>query len=175
MISVEPTTIGEVKARQMEDKFLRKVVDEIITRPRSGYTLENGVLKFEGRLCVADVPELKGKILQDSHGSRFAVHIGNTKMYQDVKQTFWWPNMKREIAEFVSQCLYCQQVKAEHQRLAGLLQPLPIPEWKWEHISMDFVIGLPKTQKGMDSIWVIIDRLTKSAHFLPVKTSFNAD
>ena len=85
------------------------------------------MLKFEGRLCVADVPELKRKILQDAHGSKFAVHPGNTKMYQDVKQTFWWPNMKGEIAEFVSQCLYYQQVKAEHQRPAGLLQPLPIP------------------------------------------------
>ena len=83
--------------------------------------------------------------------------------------------MKREIAEFVSQCLYCQQVKVEHQRSAGLLQPLPIPEWKWEDISMDFVTSLPKTQKGMDSIWVIIDRLTKSAHFLPVRTLFSAD
>ena len=83
--------------------------------------------------------------------------------------------MKREIAEFVSQCLCRQQVKAEHQRPAGLLQPLSIPERKWEHISMDFVIGLPRTQKGMNSIWVIVDRFTKSAHFLPVKTTFNAD
>ena len=113
--------------------------------------------------------------MQEAHGSKFAIHPGNTKMYQDVKQTFWWPSMKREIAEFVSRCLHCQQVKAEHQRPAGLLQPLPIPEWKWEHISMDFVIGLPKTPKGMDSIWVVVDRLTKSAHFLPVKTTFNAN
>ena len=124
---------------------------------------------------MADIPELNRNILQEAHGSKFAVHPGNTKMYQDVKQTFWWPNMKREIAEFVSQCLHCQQVKAEHQRPPGLLQPLPIPEWKWEHISMDFVIGLPKTPKCMVSIWVVIDRVTMSAHFLPVKTTFNAD
>ncbi|CAL5414693.1 unnamed protein product [Camellia sinensis] len=173
--SVEPTIIEEVKARQMEDEYLKKVIDEFVTKPRPGYTIENQVLKFEGRLCVADVPDLKRKILQEAHSSKFAIHPGSTKMYQDVKRTFWWPNMKREIAEFVFQCLCCQQVKAEHQRPAGLLQPLSIPEWKWEHISMDFVVGLPRTQRGMDSIWVIVDRFTKSAHFLPVKRTFNAD
>lgn len=96
MVSVEPTIIEEVKTRQMEDEFLKRVIDEFVTKPRSGYTVENKVLKFEGRLCVADVPKLKRRILQEAHGSRFAIHPGNTKMYQDVKQTFWWPNMKRE-------------------------------------------------------------------------------
>ena len=83
--------------------------------------------------------------------------------------------MKREITEFVARCLVCQQVKAEHQRPAGLLQPLPIPEWKWEHITMDFVVGLPRTQRGYDVVWVIVDRLTKSAHFLPVRVSDTPD
>ena len=94
-------------------------------------------------------------------------------MYRDLKETFWWPEMKKEIAEFVSRCLQCQQVKAEHQRPAGLLQSLPIPEWKWEHITMDFVVGLPNSPKGCNAIWVIVDRLTKSAHFLPVKTTYS--
>ena len=83
--------------------------------------------------------------------------------------------MKRDIAECVSKCLTCQRVKAEHQRPSGLLQPLEIPEWKWEHATMDFVVGLPTTQKGFDAIWVIVDRLTKSAHFLPIKIRFNLD
>jgi hypothetical protein len=80
--------------------------------------------------------------------------------------------MKKEIAQYVARCDICQRTKAEHQKPAGLLQPLPIPEWKWEEIGMDFVTGLPRTQKGNDSIWVIIDRLTKVAHFIPVKTTF---
>jgi hypothetical protein len=80
--------------------------------------------------------------------------------------------MKTEIAEFVARCIVCQQVKIEHQKPAGLLQPLEIPEWKWEQITMDFVSGLPRTKKGYDSIWVIVDRLTKSAHFIPVKTTY---
>ena len=102
VMPAEPTIVDEVKIRQLEDNFLKKIAEEIATRPRPGYTIENQVLKFEGRLCVADIPELKKKILQEAHSTKFAVHPGNTKMYQDVKQTFWWPNMKREIAEFVS-------------------------------------------------------------------------
>ena len=80
--------------------------------------------------------------------------------------------MKRDVAEFVARCLTCQQVKAEHQKPAGMLQSLEIPEWKWERITIDYVTGLPRSQKGHDSIWVIVDRLTKSAHFLPVKTTY---
>lgn len=83
--------------------------------------------------------------------------------------------MKKDIVEFVAKCLNCQQVKCEHQRPGGLSQRIRIPEWKWERITMDFVVGLPKTPGGFDSIWVIVDRLTKSAHFLPVKMSYNAE
>lgn len=87
-------------------------------------------------------------------------------MYHDLKQKFWWPGMKNQIADFVEKCLVCQKVKAEHQRPAGLLQPLEVPEWKWDHIAMDFVTDLPKTRCGYDTIWVVVDRLTKSAHFM---------
>jgi hypothetical protein len=80
--------------------------------------------------------------------------------------------MKCDIAEYIALCDTCQRVKAEHQRPAGLLQPLKVPEWKWEGIGMDFVVGLPRTQKGYDSIWVIMHRLTKVVHFIPVKTTY---
>jgi hypothetical protein len=96
-------------------------------------------------------------------------------MYRDLKGTFWWNNMKREIAGYVAQCLVCQQVKIEHQRPGGLLQPIPIPEWKWEHVSMDFVTGFPRTSSGNDSNWVIVDRLTKSAHFLAIKVGLSLE
>ena len=95
-------------------------------------------------------------------------------MYQDLKQTFWWTRMKREIAQFVNECDVCRRVKAEHQRPAGLLHPLPIPEWKFDHIEMDFVTGFPKSKKGNDAIFVVIDKLSKVAHFLPVKESISA-
>ena len=83
--------------------------------------------------------------------------------------------MKKDIAEYVSKCLTCSQVKAEHQKPSGLLQQLEMPVWKWELITMDFVTKLPKTRKGNDAIWVIVDRLTKSAHFLPMKETFSME
>jgi hypothetical protein len=92
-------------------------------------------------------------------------------MYQDLKKGFWWQGMKRDIVEYVAQCPTCQQVKAEHQRPAGPLQPLNVPEWKWDQIAMDFVVGLPKTLNGYDAICIVIDRLKKSAHFIPIKVT----
>jgi len=94
-------------------------------------------------------------------------------MYWDLKRLFWWPGMKKEIAEFFYACLVCQKSKIEHQKLSGLMQPLFVPEWKWDSIFMDFVGALSKTVKGFDSIWVIVDRLTKSAHFIPIKTGMS--
>ena len=83
--------------------------------------------------------------------------------------------MKKDVVEYVSKCLTCQQVKAEHQVSSGLLNPIPIPQWKWDNITMDFVFGFPLTQKKHDSIWVIVDRLTKFAHFLPVRLDYSMD
>jgi len=90
-------------------------------------------------------------------------------MYKDLKEYYWWPNMKREIAEIVSNCGICQQVKIEHQRPAGELQLLLMLKWKWEDISMDFMVGLPRGKKGNDAIWVVVDRLTKFVLFFPMK------
>jgi hypothetical protein len=94
-------------------------------------------------------------------------------MYQDLKQKYWWYGMKKDVAAHVALCDVCQRVKAEHQRPTGLLQPLQVPEWKWEEIGMDFIVGLPRTRDGYDSIWVIVDRLTKVTHFIPVKTTYS--
>jgi IS30 family transposase len=93
-------------------------------------------------------------------------------MYQDLKKRFWWYGMKREIAEYVAICDSCQRIKAEHQRPTGLLQSLQIPQWKWDEIGMDFIVGLPRTRAGYDSIGVVVDQLTMAAHFIPVKTSY---
>ncbi|WVZ89790.1 hypothetical protein U9M48_036149 [Paspalum notatum var. saurae] len=115
--------------------------------------------------------ELRKKILDEAHTSMFTMHPGSNKMYQDLKQKFWWTRMKREIAKYVSECDVYQRLKADHLKHAGMLQPLALPAWKWEDIHMDFIVGLPRTQKGYDSIWVIIDRFTKSGHFIPLQTA----
>ncbi|KAL0556806.1 hypothetical protein IC582_005323 [Cucumis melo] len=134
----------------------------------------DGGLLFERRLYVPSDSAVKTELLSQANSSPFSMHPGSTKMYQDLKRVYWWRNMKREVAEFVSRCLVCQQVKAPRQKPAGLLQPLSIPEWKWENVSMDFITGLPRTLRGFTVIWVVVDRLTKSAHFVPGKSTYTA-
>ncbi|GKF35249.1 putative reverse transcriptase domain-containing protein [Tanacetum coccineum] len=97
------------------------------------------------------------------------------KMYYDLRDLYWWPGMKRDIAEYVSKCLVCSKIKAEHQKPSGFLQQLEIPEWKWEKITIDFVTKLPKSSSGHDTIWVVVDRLTKSAHFLPIREDYKTE
>ncbi|GJV71824.1 putative reverse transcriptase domain-containing protein [Tanacetum coccineum] len=114
---------------------------------------------------------LRDLIMHESHKSKYSIHPGSDKMYQDLKKLYWWPNMKAIIAEYVDKCLTCSRVKVECQKPSGLLIQPEIPTWKWERITMDFVTKLPKTSSGHDTIWVIVDRLTKSAHFIPTKAT----
>jgi hypothetical protein len=117
---------------------------------------------------------LKKEIFDEGHLSKFSIHPGSSKMYQDLKANFWWSNMKVDIDKYVSECDTCQRIKASHLKASGTLQPLPIPSWKWDDISIDFVFELPLTSKNHDSVWVIVDRLTKTTHFIPVHTNYNA-
>ncbi|GKE00075.1 putative reverse transcriptase domain-containing protein [Tanacetum coccineum] len=108
-------------------------------------------------------------VMHESYKSKYSIYPGSEKMYQDMKKLYWWPNMKADITTYVSKCLTCAKVKAEHQRPSGLLVQPAIPEWKWDNIMKDFITKLPKLSQGFDTIWVILDRLTKSAHFLPIR------
>ena len=124
---------------------------------------------------VPQLTDLREEILREFHCSRFSVHPGGTKMYQDLRRQYYWSGMKRHVGDFVRRCLTCQQVKAEHQKPARLLQPLEVAEWKWEHVTMDFVTHLPRTPQRHDEVWVIVDRLTKSAHFLAVRMTLTLE
>ncbi|KAM2370076.1 hypothetical protein ACFXTH_047440 [Malus domestica] len=168
-----PTLLGKVVEKQQDDVLSKSIREKILAgNKREGWTLhEDDSLKYLGRLYVPDVQELRDDILHEAHYSSYTIHPGSTKMYHDLHRQFWWNGMKKAIAVFVSKCLTCQQVKAEHQKPAGSFQPLPVAEWKWDHITMDFVTGLPHSPKKKDAVWVIVDRLTKSAHFIPVKTT----
>ncbi|GJS20540.1 putative reverse transcriptase domain-containing protein [Tanacetum coccineum] len=129
----------------------------------------DGTLCLKNRSWIPCFGNLRALIMHESHKSKYSIHPGSDKMYQDLKKLYWWPNMKAEIATYVSKCMTCAKVKAEYQKPSGLLVQPVIPVWKWENITMDFVTKLPKTMSGQDTIWVIVDRLTKSAHFLPMK------
>nr|GEW90691.1 putative reverse transcriptase domain, ribonuclease H-like domain, aspartic peptidase domain protein [Tanacetum cinerariifolium] len=129
----------------------------------------DGTLCLNGRSWIPCRGNLRELIMRQSHKSKYSIHPGSDKMYQDLKKLYWWPNMKDEIATFVSKCLTCAKVKAECQKPSGLLVQHVIPVWKWENVTMDFITKLPKTSTGQDTIWVIYDRLTKYSHFLPMK------
>ncbi|GKB11345.1 putative reverse transcriptase domain-containing protein [Tanacetum coccineum] len=129
----------------------------------------NGTLCLNGRSWLPCYGDLRTVIMHESHKSKDSIHPGSNKMYQDMKKLYWWPNMKANIATHVSKCLTCAKVKAEHQRPSGLLVQPEIPQWKWDNIIMDFITKLPKSSQGYDTIWVIVDRLTKSAIFVPIR------
>ncbi|GJV11605.1 putative reverse transcriptase domain-containing protein [Tanacetum coccineum] len=144
--------------------MIRKDLPKERLEPRA-----DGTLCLNGRSWLPCYGDLRTVIMHESHKSKYSVHPGSDKMYQDMKKLYWWPNMKADIATYVSKCLTCAKVKAEHQRPSGLLVQPKIPEWKWDNITMDFVTKLPKSPQGHDTIWVIVDRLTKSAIFTPMR------
>jgi hypothetical protein len=111
-----------------------------------------GTLWFKDRLVVSKKETLKKNILDEAHASRYSIHPGSTKMYHDLKQQFWWTRMKRETTRYVSECDTCRKVKADYMKPGGLLQQLSLPDWKWDDISMDFIVGLSLTARKFNSI-----------------------
>ncbi|GJX84253.1 putative reverse transcriptase domain-containing protein, partial [Tanacetum coccineum] len=152
-----------MKKKNVKAKNLGRLIKQIFEfRP-------NGTRCFGNRVWLSRFSGLRDLIMHESHKSKNSIHLGSDKMYQDLKLLYWWANMKVRIATYVSKCLTCAKVKAEHQKPSGLLQQPEIPVWKWERITMDFVSGFSRTPSGYDTIWVIVDRLTKSVHFLTMK------
>ena len=127
---------------------------------------------YKNRIYVPNVPEINLLILNEVHKSLYSGHPGYQKMITMLRKDYLWPNMKNEVAEYIARCIECQQVKVEHRHPTGLLQPLPIPDWKWEIISLDFITGLPKNKKQNDYVMVVVDKLSKASHFILVKTTY---
>jgi hypothetical protein len=174
-IELEPTLEQDIRKGQKDDEKINEIRQLNIDGKGKDFCEDaEGVVWFKDRLCVPDIKSIWELILKEAHETTYSIHLGSEKMYQDLKKRFWWYGMKWEIAEYVAVCDSCQRIKAEHQRPARLLQPLQIPQWKWDEIEMDFIVGLPRTRTSYDSIWVVVDRLTKAAHFIPVKTTYNS-
>ncbi|GKC04464.1 putative reverse transcriptase domain-containing protein, partial [Tanacetum coccineum] len=136
---------------------------------------DDGSLYFLDRIWVPLVGDVRITIMDEAHKSKYSVHPRADKMYYDLRDMYWWPGMKIDIATYVSTCLTCSKVKAEHQRPSGLLQQPKIPKWKWDKITMDFITKLPRSKNGHDTIWVIVDRLTKSSHFLAIREDYSTE
>jgi hypothetical protein len=172
-LKLESVLLQKIIDAQRNDKGMIHIHEKIEAGKANCFRKDDQwIIWFNDSIVVPKDVEVHQQILDEDHLSRYSIHLGSTKMYQDLKQHYWWTKMKIEIARYVARCDTCRRVKAIHMKTARPLQSLPIPTWKWEDLSMDFIVGLPKTAKGFDSIWVIIDRLTKIAHFLPVKKKY---
>ncbi|KAI3715044.1 hypothetical protein L6452_22010 [Arctium lappa] len=165
-----------IKSSQTEALLKENLKDEVMAKQRLLLTEDSrGIKCFNRRVWVPNIGRSWELLLEDAHNSKYSIHPGSTKMYRDLKLHYWWPGMKLDVERYVERCMTCSQVKVEHQRPYGSLQSLEIPEWKWDKITMDFVTKLPKTLRGNDTIWVIVDRLTKSAHFLSMRETLQMD
>ena len=152
MASVEARSsfLDKIKGSQSDDEKLCRILDKVLRgEAKEAQIDEEGALRIKERVCVPRVDDLINTILTEVHSSRYSIHPGATKMYRDLKQHFLWSRMKRDIVDFIATCPHCQQVKYEHQRPGGTLPRMPIPEWKWERIAMDFVVGLQRQWVSM--------------------------
>ena len=166
-MTIQPTIFEGIQGAQELDPVLHQIREELEQGTNTEFSLtSDGILSFKGRMCIPSDDELRTQILTEAHATPYSVHPGATKMYKDLKERFWWPEMKGDVAKFVEKCLICQKIKAEHQRPAGELQPIEIPEWKWEQISIDFVVGLPKTVKPQNILWHVLFIKDKIFHHL---------
>jgi hypothetical protein len=165
---------------QHDDDWYKEVKDYIgqntmMVLKFEGFTMDNDrSLRFKGRIYIPPNDGLRSLILNEAHRAMCMAHPGVTKMREDLKPLLFWKGMKEDIVNYMARCLECQQVKAEHRHPTGLLQPHAIPESKWEVISMDFIVGLPLTARRHESIFVVVDALTKSAHFILVHMTYQA-
>ncbi|GJS07149.1 putative reverse transcriptase domain-containing protein [Tanacetum coccineum] len=164
---------GEIRYHQEKENVVSDALSRgMIRKDISKEKLEprvDGTLCLNGRSWLPCYGDLRTVIMHESHKSKYSIHLGFDKMYQDMKKLYWWPNMKANIATYVRKCFTCAKVKAEHQRPSGLLVQPEIPQWKWDNITMDFIMKLPKSSQGCDTIWMIVDQLTKSAIFVPMR------
>jgi hypothetical protein len=172
---VQPAWIQEVLDSYTIDIQARQLLQRlVVTSPdNQGYNLDKRLIWHQGKVWIGSNSALQTKIIATCHSSALGGHSGIAATYSRLKKHFAWKGMKQDVENFVKQCITCQQAKHSLQHRLGLLQPLPIPEGVWQHLTMDFIEGLPKSE-GCSIILVIVDRLTKYAHFLPVKHPYTA-
>jgi hypothetical protein len=152
-LMIQSELFERIKATQLEDPECAKIKQLLAEGKAKEFCLkEHGLLTHFKQVYVLGIEGLRKEIMSEAHHSPYTMHPGGTKMCGDVNGSYWWNNVKRDIAKFMEQCSTCQQVKEEHQRPTGMLKSLFIPKWKWDKIAMDFILGLPKAPNGEDFI-----------------------
>jgi hypothetical protein len=177
-MTLTPSLRGEIVAAQQQDVDVPRInrrLTEGDPKVSCFHVHDEGRLWFNDQIVIPRNQALRKKIFDEAHTSKYSIHSGSIKLYHDLKVQFRWTRMKRETARYVAECDTCRRVKTYHLRPTSLLQLLNIPAWKWEDISMDFIVGLPLTAHKYDSTWVIVDRFMKCAHFIHVHAHYKAN
>ena len=169
---VRESALGDIEYQKMLDLTRNEGKANAERTLVANYLENEGCLYYRHRLCIPKDIALRRLILSEAHDSMTSGHPGYVKTLNAVRKSYFWSGMKRDVLNYVKSCLSCQRIKAERVKMLRKLEPLAIPEMKWECISMDFVTRLPTVQGGYDSIMVIVDMLTKVAHLIPVKTTY---
>lgn len=174
--TVKPAWVTEVVDSYKNDQICKDLLAQLTINPDSvpNYTVQQGVLRYKNRIVIGADNTIRTKLLAALHSSELGGHSGQRATYQRVKLLFHWPGMKQFVVDYIKQCPTCQINKAEHCKYPGLLQPLPVPDFAWCHISMDFMEGLP-TSHNKNMILVVVDRFTKYNHFIPMKHPITAN
>jgi hypothetical protein len=175
MTTTTPTWIEDVESSHKDDTHLKAIIEQLTIKDHSvqHYTIHSGILRYKGRLCIGTSTYLRSRILSALHSSSIGGHSGIKGTYHRIKRIFYWPNLNKAVETFVAECPVCQRAKGEHCHYPSLLAPLPIPQLAWIYISVDFVEGLPKSG-GENVILVVVDRLTKYAHFIALTHPFTS-
>lgn len=169
-----PSLLEEVRHECSTKIELMAIVQQLQAGTEvSNYSVRDGILFFKNHYCIAAESSLKEKLLHEFYSIPSAGHCGNKRILVRLSSNFYWKNMRKDMENFISKCLVCQQTKYMTQPATGLLQPLSTPKEVWDDISMNFIVGLPKS-KGYTVIFVVVDRLTKYAHFGALTLGFTA-
>ena len=175
LVCVIPEWIQEVIGSYKGDTQTQDLIRQLLLAPDSqpDFTYQDGVVRYKGRILVGSEGNVRRKIIAAVHDSQLGGHSGIQASYLRAKQLFHWPGMHRDIKDTILQCDTCRKCKNEHTAYPGLLQPLPIPQYSWSHVTMDFIEGLPMSERR-DTIMVVVDRFTKLAHFISLSHPFDA-
>lgn len=170
----QPAWLADIQSSYLGDEIAKKLLQELsVATPVGNYKMKGGLIYYKDRIWVGNSTQLHAKILIPLHSSAIGGHSGYEVTYKRIKKLFAWPKLKQSVKDFVAQCSICQQAKTERVAYPGLLAPLPVPEGAWQMVTMDFIEGLPKS-KGCDCIMVVVDKLSRYAHFIPLAHPFTA-